>query len=247
MTDEGVRPRDPSVAVARVTGLWRFPVKSLAGEALESTEVGWHGVLGDRRWALVRGEVRGSGFPWLTLRQRSDLARYHPSFVEPDQPDKSPVVVRTPSGATLDILDPALAAEFGQQVSAIKHNCGVFDVMPLSVLTTGSVAGLSETLGRVVEPERFRPNIILSTADGLAFPEDTWVGRTLTIGTLKIRIDQRDARCAVVNLAPDGGRRDPAVLRAIAQSRQGCLGVYGSVVRPGRVQVGDTAWLEAGD
>ncbi|MBL4684525.1 MAG: MOSC domain-containing protein [Nannocystaceae bacterium] len=245
MTDDGAQTRGPGVAVARVAGLWRFPVKSLAGEALESAEVAWHGVLGDRRWALVRGDVRGSGFPWLTLRQRPDLGRYHPSFVEPDQPDKSRVVVRTPAGATLDILDPAFAVEFGEQVFAMKQDRGVFDVMPLSVLTTGSVAWLSDALGRVVEPERFRPNIILTALAGPACVEDTWVGRTLTIGTLQIRIDQRDARCAVVNIAPGDGVRDPSVLRVIAQSRQGCLGVYGSVVRPGRLQVGDTAWLDA--
>ena len=53
--------------VGRVAGLWRYPVKSMAGEELDGVEVSWHGLAGDRRWAFIRdGQVRG-GFPWLTL------------------------------------------------------------------------------------------------------------------------------------------------------------------------------------
>jgi uncharacterized protein len=53
-----------------VVGLWRYPVKSMAGEALVAAEVSWHGLAGDRRWAFVRDGVVRSGFPWLTLRER---------------------------------------------------------------------------------------------------------------------------------------------------------------------------------
>jgi hypothetical protein len=58
-----------SRVVGRVAGLWRFPVKSMAGEQLDEAELGWHGLAGDRRWAFVRGDTPRSGFPWLTIRR----------------------------------------------------------------------------------------------------------------------------------------------------------------------------------
>jgi uncharacterized protein YcbX len=65
------------------------------------------------------------------------------------------------------------------------------------------------------------------------------------IGTAKVRVDQRDERCVLVNVDPDTTARDPRILRAIARERNACLGVYGTTVRPGRVRLGDCALLIA--
>ena len=102
--------------VGRVVALRRYPVKSMAPEELDATEVSWHGLAGDRRWAFVRdGQVR-SGFPWLTIRDRPEMARYRPFYTERARPNASPTLVRTPSGGELDVADPALAAELGPGV-----------------------------------------------------------------------------------------------------------------------------------
>jgi uncharacterized protein YcbX len=66
----------------------------------------------------------------------------------------------------------------------------------------------------------------------------------LCIGGLRMRVDQRDQRCVMVNVDPVTTERDPSVLRAIARHRQACLGVYGSTVRAGRVALGDSVLLE---
>jgi uncharacterized protein len=229
--------------IGRIVGLWRYPVKSMAAEPLDAVEVSWRGLTGDRRWAFVRERVRHSGLSWLTLRECPDLTRYHPMFVEPGQPDASPVVVETPSGARLDVTDPALAAELGHDAQAVKQDRGTFDTMPLSILSTRTVAGLGELVGRDLDPRRFRPNLLIETAGGAAFPEDGWVGSTLHVGNATIRVDVRDTRCAVVNIDPTTAVRDPAVLRGIARERDTCLGVYGSTVRPGRVAIGDAIHL----
>ncbi|MGH2893554.1 MAG: MOSC N-terminal beta barrel domain-containing protein, partial [Solirubrobacteraceae bacterium] len=55
--------------VGTLVGVWRYPVKSMAAEALTQAEVGWHGIVGDRRWAFIRPHMERSGFPWLTLRE----------------------------------------------------------------------------------------------------------------------------------------------------------------------------------
>jgi uncharacterized protein YcbX len=234
-----------SKRVGCVAALWRYPVKSMAAEVLEHAEVSWHGVPGDRRWAFIRKGKVMSGFPWLTIRERPDLWRYRPSFVQPEQPDKSRTIVVTPSGSELDVVAPALAAELGDGVRVIRSERGLFDTLPLSVLTTQTVAALSTLVGTALDARRFRPNLLIDSATAEPFREDAWVGRVLRIGALRLRIDKRDQRCVTVNVDPVTTRRSPAILRTIARERDACLGVYGSTVQPGRVAVGDPVVIES--
>lgn len=231
--------------VGRVVGLWRYPVKSMGAEELAEVEVSWHGLAGDRRWAFIRDGVVQSGFPWLTLRERGEMSHYRPSFVEPARPDQSPTVVRTPSGASFDVADPALGEELwpgGARV--IKQNRGIFDTFPLSLITTQTMARLGEEVGARLDVQRFRPNILVEAAEEAPFAEDDWVGCVLRIGALRMRVDKRDGRCAVITIDPVTTERNPAILRAVARDRQGCLGVYGSTVEPGRVAVNDPVLIE---
>src|SRR5690348_8381947 len=110
--------------VGRVAGLWRYPVKSMAGESLEAADVSWHGLAGDRRWAFVRPDMPRSGFPWLTARERPDMSRYRPWFVDRDRPDASTTMVATPAGDDIDVVDPALAAALGDGVRVLRYDCG---------------------------------------------------------------------------------------------------------------------------
>ena len=225
-------------AAGSVAQLWRYPVKSMAGEHLESVDVSWHGLAGDRRWGFVREGREHGGFPWLTIRDRPDMARYQPRLADPARPDRSPVVVTTAPGIELDVADPALAAELGAR--ALKLDRGAFDALPLSLVTTQSVAALGTLAGRPLTVGRFRPNLLVD-AGGDGFPEEAWVGCTLRVGEALLRVDRRDRRCDVDDVDPATGERDPdpVVLRAITRHRRAQLGVYGSTVRPGRVAVGD--------
>lgn len=230
--------------VGRVVALWRYPVKSMGGEPLDAADVFWHGLAGDRRWAFVRDDMARSGFPWLTIRERTEMGQYRPFFVDPGRPDVSLTTVRTPSGQDLDVLDPALAAELGPGVRVMKQDRGVFDTFPLSLITTRSIAGIGALIGAPLDVRRFRPNLLVEPTGDAPFPEDGWVGSVLRVGALRMRVDKRDGRCVMVNVDPVTTERDPAVLRAIAQERQACLGVYGSTVEPGRVAVGDPVVLD---
>lgn len=234
-----------SAVVGHVTALWRYPVKSLASEPLSEIDVGWHGFAGDRRWAFIRDGVEQSGFPWLTLRQRSDLRRYRPSFTDPTRPDTSPTVVRTPSGAEFDVADPALAAElFPAGTRVVRQDRGVFDTFPLSLISTQTVDRLGAVVGRSLDVARFRPNILMDSASGEPFEEDRLLGATLRIGGMRVRIDKRDSRCVVITIDPTTEEREPDVLRAVVEEREGYLGVYGSVVEPGPIAVGDAIVIE---
>jgi len=228
--------------VGRVAALWRYPVKSMAGQPLEAGDVGWHGLAGDRRWAFVQERLVRSDFPWLTMRERSDLGQYRPRFVDDSRPDKSDTVVLTPGGVELDVADPALAAELGGGVRLLRLNRGTFDAAPLSLISRQTVAALGGLAGLELDPRRFRANLLVDV--DAAFAEESWVGATIRFGGARMRIDQRDERCVIVNIDPVSSQRDPRVLRAIAQNRGACLGVYGTPVEPGHVSVGDAVFLE---
>ena len=228
--------------VGRVAALWRYPVKSMAGERLAGATLGWHGLPGDRRWAFVRDDVPRSGFPWLTIREQPAMWGYRPRLVDPAAPDRCDVRVVTPDGTELDVIDPALAAQLAPGARPIKQDRGVFDAMPLSLISTATVAALGDLAGRDLDIRRFRPNLIVE-ADAGAFAEDGWVGHELVIGDAVMRVDQRDRRCVLVNVDPDSGARDPSILRAIAQARGSHLGVYGTPVALGAIAVGDAVML----
>lgn len=233
--------------VGKVSALWRYPVKSMAAETLRSVSVGWHGLAGDRRWAFVRPGTERSGFPWLTIRQTPALWHYQPHFAELENVEASKTIVNTPDGAEFDIADPELAARLGQGVRVMKQYSGIFDVMPLSLLTVQSVQQLSASVGLPLTPVRFRPNILIDAPSTIAFPEEAWPGSILRIGGLKLRVDQRDKRCVMVNIDPSDAASDPRVLKAIAAERKSCFGVYGTVVQPGEVSIGDSVYRQTSE
>lgn len=174
------------------------------------------------------------------------MSHYVPSFVDPAKPDRSPVVVRTPSGTLFDVMDTALAAELCPRgARIIKQDRGIFDTFPLSLITTQSIAAVGERVGARLEVRRFRPNILVEAIDPAPFTEDGWVGHVLRMGGMSVRVDKRDGRCAVITIDPLTTERNPAILRTVVQDRGGCLGVYGTTVQPGRVAIDDLVFIES--
>jgi uncharacterized protein YcbX len=231
------------VQVGIVTGLWRYPVKSMAAEALTSAYLSWAGVAGDRKWAFVRPESGESGFPWYTIRENPVMSTYVPRLLDPERPDKSAVHVRAPSGRIYDLTDPDLADELGAGLRVMRLDRGVFDALPISLITTSTVSALC-ALAEVPGNElRFRPNFVIAPTSGAPYAEDEWVGRSLHLGDASVRVDRRDTRCIVVNVDPGRGQPDAPMLSIIGRHRHACAGVYGSTVRPGLVQLGDPVWL----
>ena len=232
---------DPPVGT--VGALWRYPVKSMAAEPLTTADLSWYGVAGDRRWAFVRPRSQRSGFPWHTIRENPSMWRYVARLADPTRPDKSAVEVRTPTGETLRVTDPALAKEIGAGARVMRLDRGLFDAMPVSLITSATAAELCALAEVPADALRFRPNIVVDPLGDVPYAEDDWVGQVLRIGEAAIRIDRRDSRCVIVNVDPSSGRPDSALLKRIPRSRLACAGVYGTVVQPGRIQVGDPVMI----
>ena len=225
--------------VGLVTGLWRYPVKSMAAEALTSAELSWAGLAGDRRWAFVRPASAASGFPWHTIRENPAMALYVPRLLDPERPDRSAIEVRAPGGGSCALTDPDLGDDLGAGLRIMRLNRGLFDAMPVSLITTTTVSALCALAGVPDSELRFRPNFVVTPMPDAPFAEDDWVGCSLRIGAAVVRVDRRDSRCVIVNVDPRTGRQDGPMLKTIGRYREMCAGVYGTTVVPGPVNLGD--------
>lgn len=236
--------------VGTVAALYRFPVKSMRGQLMPAAQLYWHGLAGDRRYALVR-EGNTSRFPWLTAREMPELLRYAPYFAAADEPMDDPVRVRTPTGADLAIEDAALrdelAAQYGAGVTLLQNSRGVPDSAAISLLGLATVRELGARVGATLDPLRFRNNVVIATAGDRPFEEEEWLGGVVRFGESaagpRVHVNRRDPRCMMVNLDPDEVTQNPAVLRAIVREREQCAALYCSVEAIGAIGVGDPVYL----
>jgi len=240
------------IEIGRVEALFRYPVKSMAGERLEVAELDWHGLQGDRRLALRKIEDRG-GFPWLTASKLPDLVRFTPLRRDDGGEGKLPTHIRTPDGEELPVFGEELSAVIGRrcgvpvQMMHMKH--GVFDEGGVSVIAVETIAEIERLSGRSLDIRRFRPNIVVRLLRSGAFLEDEWVGGALQFGeeddAPAIAVTMRDERCSMLNIDPDTASLATEVMKAVVRSNQNHAGIYGTVTRAGRLAVGQTIRLRA--
>ncbi len=239
-------------AIGHIEALYRYPVKSMAGEQLESATLGWHGFEGDRRLAFRRVEDR-SGFPWLSAGRLPDLIRFAPLRRGESAPTDLPTHVRTPEGEELPVDGEELAAEVGRRFGApvqmmqLKH--GIFDEASLSVIALDTVHEIGRLAGRSLDVRQFRPNVVVRLLRPAPFQEDEWVGGVLSFGegddAPAITVTMRDVRCSMLCLDPDSAVSAPEVMRAVVRANDNNAGIYGTVTRTGLVAVGQTLYLRA--
>lgn len=239
--------------IGRVGELVRYPVKSMAGTSVESAFLGWHGLLGDRRFAFRRS-ADTSGFPWLTASRLPELILYRPCGLDESDSEPRPTHVLTPEGDRLELLGEDLRREIserlGNSVEMMQLRQGIFDDSVLSLITSATVAHVCGEAGLAADSRRFRPNIVLECEDLEAFGEDDWVGSILILGEEAtgpaVHLTKRDVRCMVINLDPETGRQDSGAMKAAVRLNENNAGVYGTVVRVGRIQIGDPVRLVRG-
>lgn len=231
--------------VGRVIEINRFPVKSFAGETMQAAEIDWQGIEGDRQYAFYLADSRGR-FPWLTGRIIPQLVTWRARYSDPDKPRTSPVEVSQPDGTlALEGLTPLLAQEAGRPVGLLQLGRGAYDAMPVSVITTASLAEIDRTHGTPLDRRRFRINIVIESD----FHERDWHGRRLSFNgageeAAALLVAEGIDRCVMITIDPDSGARDPGVMHTVARKFGNKVGVYAATARPGLVSVGDTASIE---
>jgi uncharacterized protein YcbX len=234
-----------------VSQLWRYPASSLAGERLDAISVGLRTVDGDRLFGLVDAsdgeiarpdrEARWHKVPLIRTRLSGDRR----------------LEVAVPGGGWLPAPDPesdraisgflgfaAAIRPFGAENAAPGYagprTEARYAKAPIHLLTTASLSRLKALHPEgTPDPRRFRPNIVvdMDPVEG-AFPETEWIGRKLAVGDLLLTVSEPCRRCGFTIIAQDGFDTDPGILRNLVRHTDHNLGVYCTIDRPARIEVG---------
>lgn len=132
-------------------------------------------------------------------------------------------------------------------VAEFKLSAGTFfDCATVHLVTTATLRSLGGLYpeGRFESP-RFRPNIVIEPGDAEdGFVEDSWIGRTLSIGDeVQLGITGPCGRCVMTTLAQADLPKDQGILRTIVRQKNGRVGVYAAVTRGGTIRRGDPVRL----
>jgi MOSC domain-containing protein len=167
----------------KVAELWRYSVKSLRGERLDSVDVLADGLRGDRSTQVV--DHKGARMTGRTAKRLLGLQSGLGEDGEPTvdghswRSDEALGLIREAAGPGADL------APLG------RH----FDDRSILVTTDGAIGALG------VDGRRLRPNIFIEGVEGLA--ENDWVGSRLRLGSVELDVVDRCERCVMTTIDPD--------------------------------------------
>jgi uncharacterized protein YcbX len=207
--------------------IWRYPVKSMAGERVGATELTRTGLVGDR--VVQAYDRRGR---MVTARTFPRLLRLHATLGSDGEPlvDGLPWRSREVDARVQAAVEPGARLE---RFDGPER----FDILPLLVCTDGAVAAFGRDL------RRLRPNLVIGGVAGMA--ERGWPGARLRLPDAEIDLDDLRGRCVMTTFDPDTGAQDHEVLRDIVRRFGGQLCLNAAVTRAGHVEVGDRIQLVA--
>ncbi len=209
----------------KVAQIWRYPVKSMAGEQLNYARIGSLGIEGDRVVHVedARGHV-------ITARTHHRLLGHHATVNASGEPVVDGLLLSDSR------VRKAIVGIVGPDARLIRDDSiDRFDVLPLLVATDGAIAAFG------YDGRRLRPNLVIDGVKGMA--ERSWPGRCLRIGDVIIGIQDLRGRCIMTTYDPDILKQDRQVLSGIVQKFGGMLALNCYVIQGGEIRVGDVAAL----
>lgn len=284
------------VEIGRITGIWRYPVKSMAGHRVSTAEVGELGVHADRTWAVRDLEKSAT----TSAKRLAGLLLCTARYVGPPPPEAGPghapeVIIEFPDGTEISSSDPQVhaalssyldrdvelrplppiedrdqyrgtmatasdihsyfgldrdeplpdlsmfpvkkLAELSRYITPVGSYVDAYPIHVVTEQTLQTMAGLAP--GSDFDVRRFRPTILVDAVDSGDSPETDWCGGTLIAPDAELRPLLPTVRCVMPSHAQYELARDRQITRTLAAHSRHCLGVYGTVARPGRLREGD--------
>ena len=228
--------------LGQIASIYRYPVKSMAGEAIEQSWLTESGLEGDRLYAFASSGAP-AGMLRLTGLERRQMLLYHPVLRADGK-----VEVRVPTGEPLLVDSPEMLSHLATHIAdtsrftLTQSAAPQTDVRPLSLISRQTMEKLSAGLGKGIDDRRFRANLYLDLAEG-ALHEDKLVGQTLRIGsTAIILVRERIPRCRFITYDPESPiASDPlfALMKLLDREHQTRAGVYATIEQPGPIKAGD--------
>jgi hypothetical protein len=212
----------------KVSEIWRYPIKTMAGEMLARARLGPLGLAGDRIVHVedARGRV-------ITSRSHQRFLGHQGTLGPDGQPrvDGRPWTSPEVAADVVDIAGPG--ARLVRFEGAER-----FDVLPLMVATDGAIAAFGH------DRRRLRPNLVIGGVEGLS--ESEWPGACLRVGQVLIGVQDLRLRCIMTSYDPDTQVQDREITRGIYRRFGGKLALNCFVIEGGEIAVGDEVLLVRG-
>ena len=249
-----------------VNGLYRYPVKGLSPEPLQSMQLDAGGTAPfDRIYAIENGPGRFDPehpqhlpkINFLMLMRDARLATLTTRFEDAThtltilRDGKQVARGALQTGIGRKMIEQFLAAYMQDElrgapkiVSAPGHSFSDVAARCVHIVNLASLQELQRAIGSPISPLRFRPNIVL---DGPApWEEFTWLDTRISIGEVELEVFKRTERCAATSVDPDTGKRDLAI-PAVLQRTWGHadFGVYAKIATSGAIALGDAVVTRA--
>ncbi len=228
--------------VGRIESVWRYPVKSMRGEELQEAFIGFGGLRGDRVFAIGNPRARPD-FPYFTAREQGHVLLCRPAHRDGSVTD---LEVETPSGEKFEITDPRLLESLTAdlpgrfELGLLQSERALTDCNPVSLISLQTVRQLTAELGTDVDKRRFRANLCVDFEGEQGFAEDQLVGHHVRIGPdVVLAAVERDVRCKMITLDPDTSAPNPELMKLVARSHEGRVGIYATVLAEGTIRPGD--------
>ncbi|QZY30435.1 MOSC domain-containing protein [Nocardioides coralli] len=221
-----------------VVGIRRYPVKAMVGESLPRAALDGRGLVGDRALAVADGEGRFASLKDTRRFRRRDAVAGYRATTRDDG-----AVEVSHGTASWQVGDPALDQELGRACgtpvsvvaeAAVPHH----DDGAVSLVGTASLRWCADRWGVDADPRRLRVNLLVETAE--PFEEESWLGESLRVGGVTLRVVQRVERCRTIDVAQDGLAEGERWLKRLGAERDLRLAVYADVVDPGVIRLRDT-------
>ncbi len=285
------------IEAGRILSIWRYPVKSMAGERLDSATFSDLGLHADRTWAVRDVELNAT----TSAKRLPGLMFCTARYAQPPRPDAGPghapeVIIGFPDGRECSSADPSIHHALSEYLDrdvelrplpaiddrddyrapvATKNDLRTIfglgpdeplpdlsmfpvrklaeitryttplgsyvDAYPVHLLTVQSLQAMATLApGSDFDVRRFRPTILIDSPAQTDQPELDWCGGVLHAAEADFAPLIPTIRCVMPTHPQPDLDRDPAVTRTIAAHARRCLGVYGTVLKGGRVSVGET-------
>jgi uncharacterized protein YcbX len=234
------------ISIGEISEINRYPVKSFAGESLETCNIDTYGLYGDRFCAFYDETMEGWE-SFITARDIPNMLAYKAKLVDEG------VSVTSPDGRTFswneNLLDE-IQRYSKRKLSMMSYKAQnpenpdlmAVDLASVLIITDATLRRLEAICGKRLDRRRFRSNIIVSLHEN-ALNESDWIGKRLSMGSAELQVDIYCERCSIITIDPDTLERDTSLLKKVNEEMNLNFGVYASIKKTGQIQVGDKVYL----
>lgn len=240
---------------AKLTQIWRHPVKAIGRERLEHVTLSTGAWMPfDRLWAVAHERSRLSGGGWEKkinfLRGVTDSSLMAVTCtldeasgqISMTHPEAGTITFdpETETDAFLDWVGRIWSSDLPAPTAMYRATDAHLTDVPDAWLSIGCLASnraLSQRMGQDLSPDRWRANLWLEGT--VPWEEKEWVGKTIMIGQVALKVACEITRCKATMANPETGRRDADTLDALQKLGHQEFGLYAEVIEGGTLHVGD--------